>query len=111
MQRHELYEWWIDSIQDCLGQVAGQLDSVDPHGGQCSHVCDETFVDLEHFVDVVQRNGYCDVPAQVWATICALSQFDDLESDSAKLKATQCLASTYFQDRVRWQYDRPYDAG
>ncbi len=100
----EYYEWWIDAIQDCMCQIAGRFDSMNPRGSACRHVCDETYVDLWHFVDCVETSGYNDVPASIWRMIVDLSKDKDLESGPAKTTATTVLESAFFQNRPRWQY-------
>ncbi len=105
MNRPDDYEWWIDSIQDCMCQIAGRFDSINPKSNACRHVCDETYEDLSHFVDCVRNNGYCNVPDDTWQLILKLSESDDLESNDCKSAASAVLESAYFRDRKRWQYD------
>jgi hypothetical protein len=104
MERPDNYEWWIDSIQDCLCQIAGRFDNINPRSNACSHVCDETYIELSHFVEGVLGNGYNDVPPEHWRTIVDLSEDEDLESVTAKEKASTVLDSVYFQNRPRWPY-------
>ena len=104
MDEPENYEWWIDSIQDCLCQIAGRFEEINARSNSCRHVCDETYIDLSHFVECVLSNGYNDVPTEHWRTIVNLSECDDLESADAKSKVHTVLDSTYFQNRARWPY-------
>lgn len=104
MNRPENYEWWIDSIQDCLCQIAGRFNDINPRSNACRHVCDETHIDLSHFVECVVSNGFVDVPAEQWDAIRELSATDDLESSTAASTANLLLDAPYFRDRPRWPY-------
>lgn len=104
MKRPENYDWWIDSIQDVLCQIAGRFEDLNPRGNACKHVCDETYIDLSHFVDCVRRSGYVDVPAEQWNVILELSENRDLEGSAANAKAATVLDAPYFQNRPRWPY-------
>jgi hypothetical protein len=104
MVRPDNYEWWIDAIQDCMCQVAGRFEDINPRSNACRHVCDETYIDLSHFVECVVSHGYIDVPADQWRAIVELSNDEDLESATAKAKASEVLDSPYFQSRPRWSY-------
>lgn len=104
VQRPDQYEWWIDMIQDCLCQVAGQFDKINPGGGMCHHVCDETYIDLETHVEMVVSNGFCDVPPKTWMLIVELSESNELEVDVAMKIASQCLSDEFFAGRERWTY-------
>jgi len=104
MERPDNYEWWVDSIHDSLCQIAGRFDDINPRSNACRHVCDETYLDLSHFVECVLSNGYTDVPAEQWEVIVDLSQEEDLESSTARVKASMVLDSPYFQNRRRWAY-------
>jgi len=102
--RPKNYEWWIDSIQDCLYQVACRFEEINARSNACRHVCDETYIELSHFVECVLSNGYNNVPMEHWRTIEDLSNCDDLETAVAKSAANTILDSTYFQKRARWPY-------
>ena len=91
-------------IHDCMGQIAGDYDSINAASGACHHVCDETYIDLAAYVDCVLDNAFCDVPNDVWQLILDLSKSGDLESDSARTSAASVLESRYFRDRKRWKY-------
>ncbi|MEZ6037511.1 MAG: hypothetical protein R3F29_08525 [Planctomycetota bacterium] len=111
MTRPQSYEWWIDAIQDCLGQIAQQHEAINESGGACRHVCDETYVDLDHFLGVVTANGFCDVPPDVWQRVVELSQAEDLDSRASRAVASECLAADYFRSRERWKCVRKPPAG
>lgn len=104
MDRPENYDWWIDSIQDCLCQIAGRFDEINPRSNACRHVCDETYIDLRHFVEGVRGNGFVDVPADLWTVIFELSEMDDLETPTAISRANSVLDASYFAKRPRWPY-------
>lgn len=106
MTRPPHYEWWIDSIQDSLAQIAQQHDAINVGSNACRHVCDETYIDLAHFVETVTAYGFCDVPRDVWRRIVELAAADDLESVASRSLAAQCLASDYLRRRQRWVYGR-----
>ena len=104
MHRPENYDWWIDSIQDCLCQIAGRFDDINPRSNACKHVCDETYIDLSHFVECVLSNGFLDVPTNHWNIILELAESDNLEANTAVSAAQSVLDASYFLDRPRWPY-------
>jgi hypothetical protein len=104
MERPENYEWWIDSIQDNLCQIAGRFDDINPRSNACRHVCDETYFDLPHFVQCVLSNRFVDVPIEQWRTIVSLSANENLEAPAAIETASKVLDTAYFRNRVRWSY-------
>jgi hypothetical protein len=104
MQRPENYGWWIDSIQDCLCQIAGRFNDINPRSNACRHVCDETYIDLFHFVECVLSSGFVDIPTEQWNAILDLSETDDLETNTAVSKASSVLDAPYFRGRPRWPY-------
>ena len=104
MERSDNYDWWIDSIQDCLCQIAGRFDAMNPRGNACRHLCDETYIDLAHFVECVTSHKFIDVPTQQWSVILELTEADDLETPHAVAQANTLLDSSYFRDRARWPY-------
>jgi hypothetical protein len=104
MKRPDSYDWWIDSIQDCLCQIAGRFNAINPRSNACRHVCDETYADLSHFVDCVRSNGFVDVPTEQWNVILELSEGANLETLAAVSKANMVLDSAYFRERPRWPY-------
>ena len=104
MMRPDNYDWWIDSIQDCLCQIAGRFDAINPRSNACRHVCDETYEDLSLFVECVLDNGFVDVPTEQWKTILELSESENLETRAAMSKANRVLDAAYFLERPRWPY-------
>ena len=104
MPRPENYDWWIDSIQDCLCQIASRFDDINPRSNACRHLCDETYIELSHFVECVLSNGFVDVPTEQWNAILDLSGTDDLETSIAVSKAKSVLDAPYFRQRPRWPY-------
>jgi hypothetical protein len=102
----ELYEWWIDVIHDCMCQISGKFELMNPNSGLCRHLCEEVYDDIDIHVNAVITDGYCDVPQDLWQLIVELSKVDDLETADSKVKANKVLDSDYFQNRKRWPYGK-----
>jgi len=104
MERSPYYEYWVDIIQDCMYQILGDFDALNPTGGRCKHLCGEVSTDIWISVGSVIHDGYCDIPFETWAIVVALADEEDLESEESRSKAELVVRTPYFQNRRRWDY-------
>jgi hypothetical protein len=99
--RPEYYEYWVDCIQDCLCQIAGEFDRINPGSGACKHLCEETYIDFSIYADDLISSGYNDIPKQQRDLILELSHKNNLENAESMKMASVVLQSDYFLNRTR----------
>jgi hypothetical protein len=105
MNKSENYEWWVDIIQDCIAQIAGRYDLLNPHYNACHHICDETYIDFHfYFDDCIVGSSYYDFPEILFEKIQKLKDYTDYETDECKALAKEILGSDYFRNRPRWDH-------
>lgn len=100
------YEWWVDVVHDCLCQISEEYDQINPRSNACRHICDETAIDLSHFLNVIRQHRCSDIPSNLFKQLEELASFEveQLLAPSSHSIARAILLSEYFQRRQRWLY-------
>ena len=100
------YEWWVDVVHDCICQIAQEYDQINPRSNACRHVCDETVIDLDHFLSVIRQHQCSDIPSDLLGQLekLAATEVSQLLEPTSQTIGREILRSDYFQKRGRWSY-------